>query len=120
MAKSGENLIKSLTALKTEQTAMAVKAKEERAAQAVKIREAEKDLANWNADLDKDWKLLVGSASLVMAAKDRVNPASLSGYLSQTMTDAQKVRHRDQLAALINREAVPDVTEGEGRKSGTA
>ena len=65
MAKSGEDLIKALTALKAEQTATAVKAKEDRAAIAVKIREAKKDLASWNAYLDRDWTLLVGAASLV-------------------------------------------------------
>ena len=100
MAKSGEDLIKTLTTLKEEQTAMAVKAKEDRAAIAAKIREAEKDLASWKADLDRDWTLLVGSASLAIALRDRSSPASLSGYLSETLPEAAKARHRDQLAAL--------------------
>lgn len=89
MAKSGDDLMNELAALRKNRSGIDVK-----------IREAEKALASWNADLDRDWKLLVGSASLAVAIKDRVSPASLSGYLSETMTVAEKTRHRDQLGAL--------------------
>jgi hypothetical protein len=89
MTKSSEDLVAELAGLK-----------QSRAAIDGKIRDRERELAAVAANLDRDWKLLVGAASLAVAAKDRVSAASLSGYLSETIPKAAKARHRDQLAAL--------------------
>ena len=89
MTKSSEDLVAELAGLKQSRKSLDAK-----------IREREQALAAVAADLDKDWKLMVGAACLAVAAKDRVIAASLSGYLGETMPQAAKARHRDQLAAL--------------------
>jgi hypothetical protein len=89
MTKSDEELRTELVGLRQSRKALDAK-----------IRDRERELADRETNLDRDWKLLVGAASLVVASKDRISPTSLSGYLSETMPEAAKARHRNQLAAL--------------------